>query len=317
MTILRLKVYGIDHKIFWIIFLALQGLLISCMIGTLGAKNWVEMKYDHATWKGDLTWVTDSDIDCISKSSYNDLRSDFCVYKSKCQDTNDAYCEMFKNLDNCGSLYVVLEIIAIICTIIWAIILVCFICSINCFAISFCCSSTSCIFHYIAFLSWMGWSNTNFNGDCDSDIRNSDEAPALCAKDGPSLSLFLVVVFPIILIAFIIIGSKTIRVKRLEAIRGRVIGVSEINNSNQVQMFVQPGYAPYSQGVPTVYPAGQPIIPQPYQYPPNARENYSGQSQGFFSPLVAQPLFYDAYQNAPLRTNQVESQNFGPSYDKK
>ncbi|CAG9324475.1 unnamed protein product [Blepharisma stoltei] len=287
MGILKLKVYGVDHKLLWTVFFILQALLFSCIIGTLGTQQWVETKTTYS-FEGSLVAVTDSEIYCIKESSYTDLKDDICDDNSECTDTNNVLCDFITDLNSGAAVYILFEVISLICIVVWAIILVCFIFSVNCFWLSFCCSSSACLLHYIAFLSWVGLTSARFNGKCKNSDQSENEI-VICASDGPNLSLFLMIIFPIILIAFIIVGRGAIYARRLEAIGIPAVETTQIVHiSSPIQ--AQQGFTPYNPQV--AYPAGQPIYPQPYQYPPPGPQSYSAYPNG--PPAIGQPQYYNS-----------------------
>eukprot|EP00358_Blepharisma_japonicum_P000766 CAMPEP_0202949214 /NCGR_PEP_ID=MMETSP1395-20130829/15220_1 /ASSEMBLY_ACC=CAM_ASM_000871 /TAXON_ID=5961 /ORGANISM="Blepharisma japonicum, Strain Stock R1072" /LENGTH=150 /DNA_ID=CAMNT_0049652047 /DNA_START=420 /DNA_END=872 /DNA_ORIENTATION=+ len=142
--------------------------------------------------------------------------------------------------------------------------------------------------HYIATIAWLANANAEFKSDCDWD-GNQTDVPTVCAKDGPSIAIFLMVFLPILVIVFIFVFQ--LAYKDLMAARA----------DNQGQLVAQQGGyippPPPMMPAPAFYQAYQPapIIGQGYPVPnqqfapPPQYPNYPPQYQQFQQPLPQGP----------------------------
>ncbi|CAG9319411.1 unnamed protein product [Blepharisma stoltei] len=208
MAMLHLTVFKLDHRVFWAIFWILHLFLIACMIGILCSQNWVKSESSLTPFEGSLSKVTNG-YDKIDEDSYTSLSDSYCT---KSHNSSDSFCKTFEDLSAAYTVYLVFEVIGMICILIWAIILGCFIFNINCFPCTFCCSTCALASHYIALFGWIVISKANFEGDCTDSMNEqpNSKRPHLCVSEGPKLSLFLAIFIPIVVISFVVIGATAL-----------------------------------------------------------------------------------------------------------
>lgn len=248
--------------------------MIVCMIGTLGTKSWVKLDLDHeiygpdfASYEGGLDRVTrfhDNDVDII----YDEADDYYCDQNQ--EDNYNAWCEMFKGLWGAAGVYVLFEIISIACLVCWGIILIAFIYSINCFPCTFFCSVCAWVAHFIAIFGWIAGAHATFDKDCNEVANDGDKAPKLCVGDGPALSIFIVLVLPIIVTTFIPLGCIALRNKKREE---RLEEPSQAREQDFQPYMPNNGIQMAPPGVVTGYPVhmqpGQPYGFQPQGMPGN------------------------------------------------
>jgi hypothetical protein len=303
------KFLKLRFRVWWLIFFCIQGFLLMMMGVTLGVNDWVftnnnkvltnsdllleendtdNYKYIGSDFEGTLTYCTKS-----CDESYGWLSSKWCSYakdtKKEYEDVDSNYadplysvCGMFFTLAVGGSIYIVFEILAMIAVSIWACSMICYCKRVNCLCLSFCCACCTWTSHYVALILFMGFSNANFNKECD-EFPDDDNRPKLCVGAGPEISLFILIALPFVVIWFYVVACKLQREFGCDGLsrdgaNGHLrvpapIIVQELSANphpyvqypQQAYYYPQPAFVPefqqpYSQPPPVVY--GQVPIPQ-------------------------------------------------------
>lgn len=241
MGFLQLKVFGIDHRIIWGIFIVIQALIFSCMLATIGTEMWIKVDSNGFFFEGSLFEITDSNS--LEEESYKDYRSDYCDLADLdgSGDTIQAYCDTFKNLENGGLVYVILEAISLAGLVCWIVGLLLFMFKKNSMLITLGVSVFVCITHLVAYLTFMILCKVNYNDDCDEFLEDGDKPPKLCAMAGAELSLFVTLILPVLTIVFFIVGFAADKNSKNPS--------QKISQDNQnVQMMNQPHDLSAKQG---------------------------------------------------------------------
>ncbi|CAG9333216.1 unnamed protein product [Blepharisma stoltei] len=228
LTVLELKIWNKDHRIFWAVFAGLQLVIIACILFSLITDSWVELDLsknqgnDFNSFKGAILRLTEYDGQ-DTDSSYQDKEDYYCKFnQSGIANPYKAWCDMFHHLNGSGSTFILFDILSIAALVAWAIVLIAFAYSVNCFFCSFVCSTCSCIGHYIAFFVWLINAKGVYDGDCNEIAQHynnghstrSLESPNLCMRNGPGMATFLLIFIPIVVIAFFPFGIVAYRNKR-------------------------------------------------------------------------------------------------------
>ena len=214
------KCLCISHGSCWIFIIVLNILLIGAMIATIFIEQWVTLDISsNETFKGGLRQYYEPDDD-----TYEESRKDFCdaydilkksyesggVSKSIVNQTN-SLCKMFKSLDLAGNVYLGLESGAAFFVLIWIISMIFYYKKKSglTFAYLFSFFSLSC--HIAGFLMFVVRTKTMF-GSC-ADLPTNGDAPELCAKAGPTLSLAISATLIVDVLIFVLVAVKVGRNK--------------------------------------------------------------------------------------------------------
>ena len=147
----------------------------------------------------------------------------------------------------------------------------------NCFCMNYSCSITSCVCHYIAIIGWILISGSTYSGSCSTLSTNGSKLP-LCSADGPALGLFLMIIFPIIVVIFVVIACAVSKKTKLHFISHppAMIYPPIVLTGSQppiynpgLPMYGASNYAPqYENNTPQYPPQYPPPQYPPSQYPP-------------------------------------------------
>ncbi|OMJ87749.1 hypothetical protein SteCoe_10496 [Stentor coeruleus] len=242
----QIKIWKFTYRTWWYIFYCLQGLLAILIVGMLSSPRWIYSNseftvnttiYDPSTnrifetvrFKGGL-------IRCKSgcTDSFGNLSSDWCAYYDDLDEQDvESLCKMFTVLYLGGAICVLFEIIGLIAIIVWFSSMVCYMGKIKSIMVSFCCSVCVCISHYIAIIVWLGITGATYNDDC-SEIPKDGERVPLCASDGPSLGLFLLLFIPVVVGLYMFIGCKIKMSHGFDGFGGKLepVIVETVSNAN-------------------------------------------------------------------------------------
>ena len=262
----ELKILKLDHRICWVIFIALYLFVIAVMIGTLTNKYWVELNpvVPAFVYKGSLIYVEEglSQIPNLASPlnpfdlthfTYEHVFCGACFVRDILNETltpvstwnlYHAWCSLFKRLWFGAGLFIVFEVIALLCLAFSIVFFVFFIK--NMFYLRASLFAGGCLWasHYVAILGWIGVARVTFGDDCH-DMYDGITSPILCAKDAPRLGLFLVIFLPFVMIPFFIIISY---IKRHKLVHERRIGHDESSRNEGNERGESNSRAPMTDG---------------------------------------------------------------------
>ena len=215
----QVKILGLDHRVWWAIFLVMEMFLIAVMIGTLCDPHWVELaptSRPSLAYQGSLIKIQSglSHIQNFANPThyynvegYNYERAScglcFVTQQVISSTTPLAYrefygslCSMFTRLWVSAGLFIAFEVLALlalagIAVIIWKF----WTQKAYHFRLAYIASGTVCVSHYVAILAWIGIANVTFGDDCN-DLSQGIEPPVVCAESGPKLALFALIFIP-------------------------------------------------------------------------------------------------------------------------
>jgi hypothetical protein len=216
-----------SYRIWWRLFFVTKIAIASIMIGSLTTSRWVQTandlfyansgpnygnrSFNGQHFAGSLYLCTD-DNGC--SGSFGNNAKDWCNLYNDLHGsegntprvyTIESICVQFAVLFYGGGVFFVLEIIAIASGIVWSIAMFMITRQQNCFCLSFCCSGCVWVSHYVGALFFLGFSRTQYRDNC-YDVPTNGDRPILCAKDGPGLILLNLLLVPIVVIAFCVVG---------------------------------------------------------------------------------------------------------------
>ncbi|OMJ84087.1 hypothetical protein SteCoe_14836 [Stentor coeruleus] len=221
------KILKLDHRAWWIIFIVFYTFLIAVMIGTLSTPIWVELKPDNFNtfkFKGSLIGVVDGlssipnlvnplkNLDLEGKT-YEDVAAGACFVRDMLNETTTieftwdfyhSWCNMFRRLWFSAGLFIVFEVISLVCIAILIALLSLFIVNRFYFNASFCAGGCLWASHIVAIIGWIVIAKGNFKGECE-DLIDGEKPPEICAQNGPRLGLFVLLVLPFIMIPFFVV----------------------------------------------------------------------------------------------------------------
>lgn len=221
------KILKLDHRAWWISFIVFYTFLIAVMIGTLSTPVWLELKpdnFDTFKFKGSLIGIVDGlesipnllnpykNLDLEGKT-YEDVAAGACFVKDMLNETTTlaftwdfyhSWCNMFRRLWFGAGLFIVFEVISLVCMAILIALLSLFIVKRFYFYASFCAGSCLWVSHIIAIIGWIVIAKGNFKDQCD-DLIDGEKPPEICAQNGPRLGLFVLLVLPFIMVPFFIV----------------------------------------------------------------------------------------------------------------
>lgn len=228
------------------------------MVGSLLTEKWVYTDNDGAV--ANLAW-SDSDNNvyrgddfagglyaCTDSCDENwgKLAEEWCDYWNDLKDIDNRsiFEELQKeNVQSICYLYFALyvgmifysgfEIIGLICLVVWSVSMLLYFKKINCcLTTSFVCSGCVWTLHYLAFIFYMAFTESNFNGDCDD--FDSETNPKLCASDGPALALFITIIIPIITIAYCIVGCNLKKKHGADGLHSKTMNEAALPSDNNI-----------------------------------------------------------------------------------
>jgi hypothetical protein len=240
------KVLGISFKLWWILFIAINTLIIGLMIATLTVPKWVSSDFDsNDGFKGGLMKSHQLDLNTVDEDdTYEDLSDYFCERYDLLKDISDdsdvsetslnlfkSFCNMFDYLEKAGRAFVALECTACVLVLGWTLIMVLYYFKGNGLVLTYLFSTVALALHVIAIIIYIVISNTKF-GSCDDFPRNGDD-PELCAEDGPALFLATLAILALQNILFFIVSCKIKRSGGHQTLNGNASNHSK--NSGNVQ----------------------------------------------------------------------------------
>jgi hypothetical protein len=289
----------------WVlVFSLIQLVFLAFMIGSLASPKWVETDFDvsigystsfydewsifrSSKFEGGVVicykgYKLDGDETAIG---YGDLEKDICDLKEKIDDyfidysdyeidsTSDvkSICRMFQGLTAGAIIKLVFDIACMIALLVWFIGMMCMLRSVNCFITTYICSVCAFCFFYVGSILWFVATGATF-GSCSKNPNNGDH-PNICATHGPGLMIFIMIMFPFLIILYIVIACKAQK-KRL--IKGQSSSQNHPNIAPSLQMqnfqIPQPvNYGPATYGPSTYTPSTYPQGAYPAgAYPPGA-----------------------------------------------
>ena len=193
-----IKLEMAKSKIFWMIFVILNGFAIVLMVATLAAPDWVEVddsKYE-LHFKGSLYGLIETSYAFRKweNGEYKGTEDDWCDLKDNY--TGDiagfyaAGCTLFGTLATFGTVFVSFEVLSIVYAFANIAGLALFFINLDLLWLSFGSMIASNLWHLVGFISFVVSNSVMFSGDCDT-FRDKDEPQDLCALSGPVLALFL------------------------------------------------------------------------------------------------------------------------------
>ena len=244
-----LKIFKIDHRVFWSIFIVAQVFLLSVMIGTLSSPNWVELDPPSVAYsfKGSITKVQSGLTSVpdifnpvvffdLQGSSYEKIGCSACFVRDQLNQTTTpvqtwnfyhSWCALFGRLWFAAGLFICFEVAALVSVAILIVFLGLFITYRFYLKSSFCAGGCLWISHIIAILGWIGMANVTFGNDCNS-LNNGTSPPTVCAKEAPRLALFTLVFLPLVMVPFFVTTCSLKRKLLLQNLKTE----SEVNESN-------------------------------------------------------------------------------------
>ena len=293
-------------KHWWVIFGVLQGVLLAFMICSLCVGSWVSARFSDVYqfiyyssrdgnveisryFKGDefagsLSFCLEGCDD--EMDSYSNLYEDWCYgdmmdeYKQD-SDYKDikSICTMFSVLSGGSAVYVVFELVSIVALITWFVSMLCFTKVLVCYYAGCWCSICSCMSHLIATLFWFSITQASFIS-CSS-FPDNGQVPTVCAEAGPALSLVTLILYPFILVVYMVISNK-IKIKKKEYLSVIHSNTSEFTNraSNQVGIF-DPTGSTRALVIHPPYPgfAGVPNVMLPPSLPSHGNSVYANRQR--------------------------------------
>ena len=281
------KYLKLSFRIWWLIFIIIYLCLLILMGITFACPTWVytdntgyfinsELKEDHdennyvydgSKFQGSLTFCIQS-----CEQSYFWLANKWCdeykdideKFKDSESTTSDPYlsiCSMFYTLFIGSAFYIAFEVVAMIAISVLICTMICYWKKINCIWLTFCCSGSFWVFHSLALILFMGFSHSNYSNNC-KEFPDDGERPNLCAGSGPGLSLFIMIVMPIIVILFCMVSCK---LQNKYGCEGLSIHY-EVKRSHKIFPEVLPEFSIYTNEYNESFyaqPAGQGIYTQP------------------------------------------------------
>ena len=301
----------------WILLFAImQFVLFLFIIASLSTTKWVETEFDFS-----FIYTTDIDegklreFDCSKfqgglltchrgykvdttklSEQYLNLYRDICTFYNEVKDRDGYFgsnkysyekiddirsvCKMLKSISSASTVKILCDILSMIGILIWFIGMLCLIRSVNCFNFTYICSLCSLFLFYIGSIMWFVNANATF-GSCLINPVNGDQ-PKICATHGPAIVIFITIIFPIIVILYIIITCKAQR-KRFRSFR------LAIQDSQQQINYLQP--LPKLSNI--VHPELNGLYNQ-YDYKVYQSDNIIPEPLNEFPPAVI--AFHDEYE---------------------
>ncbi|OMJ69871.1 hypothetical protein SteCoe_32284 [Stentor coeruleus] len=222
------------------------------MIGSLASSKWVKSDFYICSldFENEISYSNSCEkfeggLLLCKEGCYDTYENE---YKTLCdEDSNTSstlygkiqlsFCNMFIRLYYGGLAMIGFEIISFISIIIWFSTMICSYRIKKCFWATCCCSICSCISHFIGIIVWFALSKADFKNECNIFPLDGSQ-PNLCATDGPGLSIFLMIIFPIIVGFYLFIGFKAYRINECPNIQN--VETDQNENINLVRRKCQP-----------------------------------------------------------------------------
>lgn len=228
---LSTKVWKFSLRIWLFIFIALQIFLTVLMIGCLLAESWVKTKDDQPCMYKYLDtsydeyygyYVNSEDVTtfcgkfegslqkCKSgcEDSYQKQYEDWCkdvsgdYYCVGCDDDSEKNtCNMFSVLFAAEWVFIALEIVVILLMVCWAFAMFQYLRYSRCFKFNHCIPISGCVTHYIGSIVWFAATGAGVGDNCGGQDRGY---PILCATEGPSLAIVIMVFYPLIMAGYFV-----------------------------------------------------------------------------------------------------------------
>ena len=249
----QLKILKVDHRICWGIFIVLHLFVIAVMIGTFTNKNWVELNpaLPAYAYKGSLIYVEEGLSQLPNLASplnpfdlthytYEHIYCGACFVRDILNQTTTpvptwnlyhAWCSMFIRLWFSAGLFIIFEVISLLCIAFSIVFLVLFMKNIFYLRASFYAGGCLWASHYVAILGWIGIAKVTFSDGCH-DLYDGVNSPTVCAEDAPRLGLFLVLFLPFVMVPFFII---TCYIKRRKLVQERRINHSAMEPTENME----------------------------------------------------------------------------------
>ena len=253
----QLKILKVDHRVCWVIFILLHLFVIAVMIGTFTTKSWVELDpvLPSFSYKGSLIYVEEGLADIPNLASplhpfdlthytYEHVYCGACFVRDLLNQTTTpvatwnlyhAWCNMFVRLWFGAGLFIIFEVIALLCLAFSIVLLILFM--MNTFYLRASLYAGGCLWasHYVAIFGWIGIAKVTFDDNCN-DLYSGTSSPTLCAKDAPRLGVFLAVLLPVVMIPYLLIVCHIKRKKLVTESRLRQHQLEEVGNTNRADM---------------------------------------------------------------------------------
>lgn len=251
-----IKVFNLNNRACWIIFIVSLVILSSFMIATLATQQWVKLdpKSDSRyKFEGALLILTDgldaidnpfdpynSTID-ISENSFITVgcATEFLLMLWD-KDTTDvavwnfykSWQRLYENLWFAGGFFLVFELQSLICIVIVIVTLLLLFKEKYYFNLNLCAAICLWISHIIAIIGWIGLIDTTFSEDCE-ELNDEDQPPTVCATTGPRLGIFVLILLPFIMIPYFVVFAY-FRRKVLITQMNELNASAEVINSTHV-----------------------------------------------------------------------------------
>jgi hypothetical protein len=198
------------------------------MIGSLSTTKWVELNPSIAppyAFKGSVYKIEDGLAKVpnpfvhnltfnFGQATYERCFCSACFVSDSLNQTATpvatynfykAWCQLFKRLWFAGGLYIVFEVLALVCLGIMIAVMVMFFRKIWYFKTLFYAGGCMWASHTVAILGWIGVAKITFSDDCH-DFFDGTSSPTLCAKHGPELGVFILALLPVVMIPFFVVA---------------------------------------------------------------------------------------------------------------
>ena len=223
-----IKVFNLNNRACWIIFIVALVILSSFMIATLATLQWVKLNPKSDTrykFEGGLLILTDgldaidnpfdpfnSTID-IADNSFITIgcSSEFLLSLWDKNTTDEAvwnfyksWQKLFEDLWLAGGFFLVFEVQSLVCIVIVIVTLVLIFKERYYFNLNLCAAICLWISHVIAIIGWIGLLDTTFSEDCE-ELNDEDMPPTICATTGPRLGIIVLILLPFIMIPYFVV----------------------------------------------------------------------------------------------------------------
>jgi hypothetical protein len=168
------------------------------------------------------------------------------------EDPAHSICILYAVLFYGSGVYLAFEILALISIVSWALgmfmywrkVKCCLVCSMIC---------SGCVWfgHYTAFIFFMVFTKTNFQGNCD-EFEDDGENPKLCASDGPGVALVVAILIPLVAVTYCVVGCNLNNKYGHDGLKKNHLE----NHGNLDQIHVQGAFPVYPAAYPAAYPIG-------------------------------------------------------------
>jgi len=243
----QLKIFKLNHKVWWIGFGVLYFVIAILMIVSVAESSWYYSNSEEIKFKGSLVEVKEGPGE---GKTYNDA----CDGLYAPSEYYDDYCLMIENLKQAGDNYIGATFISGFSILLIGIVTFLYVFNIKCLWVNLISSCCSCFCQCLGYFSVLGLANIGDN--CD-EILDSSETPTLCGDTGFHLAesaAYLLLIcwglYNIIIIIALINDNKIMRPP------------AQMTQFNQPQC-TDPANPPSN---PLAAPAAAPVYYQPYPY---------------------------------------------------